>query len=261
VTDLRSFQPAAGWYPDPAGQSGQRWWDGLGWTEYVRATPPSAPTIPAAAVVPSVPEATPYRPFADRDAHQAAGAEPVYRPFADRDARFAVAPAAAATWSPRPTDNPAATRAAIAAALLVVLLVASLLLNLPVGLPLVATGVAIVFGILGLVRSRETLSGLKRSIAAVVVGVVALGFSLVSLVGAFALASLDLTADIEDSLVALYNSSDPAVEAAAAECAHVDLPRKGDTIPCTVIRTDGIRLDVVLEVTSDNGSYVVTLPD
>ena len=33
--------PAAGWYPDPAGSGGTRWWDGAAWTEH--ATAPPAP--------------------------------------------------------------------------------------------------------------------------------------------------------------------------------------------------------------------------
>ena len=33
-------QPGAGWYADPAGDTGKRWWDGQRWTERVRA--PSA---------------------------------------------------------------------------------------------------------------------------------------------------------------------------------------------------------------------------
>jgi len=28
--------PPAGWYPDPGGQPGQRWWDGKGWSAVVR---------------------------------------------------------------------------------------------------------------------------------------------------------------------------------------------------------------------------------
>ncbi len=34
--------PPPGWYPDPAGRPGTRWWDGQGWTEHVQqAAPPS----------------------------------------------------------------------------------------------------------------------------------------------------------------------------------------------------------------------------
>lgn len=28
--------PPAGWYPDPSGVHGQRWWDGRGWSPHVR---------------------------------------------------------------------------------------------------------------------------------------------------------------------------------------------------------------------------------
>lgn len=33
----------AGWYPEPSGAEGQRWWDGTQWTEY--ATPLAAPPV------------------------------------------------------------------------------------------------------------------------------------------------------------------------------------------------------------------------
>jgi len=42
--------PPAGWYPDPSGTPGTRWWDGQGWTEHVQPAAPPAPP-------PSVPQA------------------------------------------------------------------------------------------------------------------------------------------------------------------------------------------------------------
>jgi len=44
--------PSAGWYADPAGSGGLRYWDGNGWTEHVT---PAAPTGPFSAPVPAPP--------------------------------------------------------------------------------------------------------------------------------------------------------------------------------------------------------------
>ncbi len=35
--------PPPGWYPEPAGGGGTRWWDGQGWTDHVQPAPPPAP--------------------------------------------------------------------------------------------------------------------------------------------------------------------------------------------------------------------------
>ncbi len=50
--------PPPGWYPDPAGTPGTRWWDGQGWTEHVQqAAPPAAPPPPPAPL-PAAPQGT-----------------------------------------------------------------------------------------------------------------------------------------------------------------------------------------------------------
>ena len=40
-------QPPAGWYPDPAGSGGERYWDGIAWSQATRdphlAPPPPQP--------------------------------------------------------------------------------------------------------------------------------------------------------------------------------------------------------------------------
>jgi hypothetical protein len=50
--------PAEGWYPDPAGGSGLRWWTGVTWTDQTRASTPAPVTaLPApTAWSPVVPE-------------------------------------------------------------------------------------------------------------------------------------------------------------------------------------------------------------
>ena len=56
--------PAAGWYPDPAGGEGLRWWTGVTWTDDVRPSPWASATPTAAApadpvVTSAPPSATP----------------------------------------------------------------------------------------------------------------------------------------------------------------------------------------------------------
>jgi uncharacterized protein YxjI len=40
---MASPTPSPGWYPDPAGSAGTRWWDGQQWTEHVQQRQPPAP--------------------------------------------------------------------------------------------------------------------------------------------------------------------------------------------------------------------------
>jgi uncharacterized protein YxjI len=41
--------PPPGWYPDPSGAAGTRWWDGRGWTDHVQAAAPRPSVAPPAA--------------------------------------------------------------------------------------------------------------------------------------------------------------------------------------------------------------------
>ena len=42
-----SSLPPAGWYPDPQGGDGQRWWNGVAWSSETRAAQPEVPAAPA----------------------------------------------------------------------------------------------------------------------------------------------------------------------------------------------------------------------
>jgi hypothetical protein len=48
----------AGWYTDPAGSGGKRWWDGIQWTANLQAAPPLAPS--AAVAIPQPQRIDPY---------------------------------------------------------------------------------------------------------------------------------------------------------------------------------------------------------
>ena len=39
--DAPAFRVPPGWYPDPLEDGGQRWWDGMMWTEQAAAEPPA----------------------------------------------------------------------------------------------------------------------------------------------------------------------------------------------------------------------------
>ena len=59
-----SSLPPAGWYPDPQGGDGQRWWNGVAWSSETRAAQPEAPVAPAEPVAPAqsaTPAADPYQ--------------------------------------------------------------------------------------------------------------------------------------------------------------------------------------------------------
>ena len=51
--------PSAGWYPNPDGTGGLRWWSGVGWTQYTRSAPATAVDTGAANEPPALPQQQP----------------------------------------------------------------------------------------------------------------------------------------------------------------------------------------------------------
>ena len=50
-----SSQPPAGWYPNPSGAPGQRYFDGRDWTAHHRSTPPAPTPLPPGPMQPPPP--------------------------------------------------------------------------------------------------------------------------------------------------------------------------------------------------------------
>lgn len=74
MSDVNGNTPRAGWYPDPAGSTQQRWWNGTGWTDSLRDAPTAAPAAPVPPVTPAAP-VPPVAPVA-----QTPPAAPPYTP-------------------------------------------------------------------------------------------------------------------------------------------------------------------------------------
>lgn len=161
MSDGTAGPPAStppGWYPDATDPAQHRWWDGTAWTDLVQAVQPPPPPVPPPPRATQVPLTPPPPAWPDATA-------------------TAVIPPTAAATAQYPGLQPAGARNPLALWALIVGIVGVLTVLIPfVGLVLGA--VAIVLGVLGLARARETGVGRAQGIAGLVVGAVAAALGL-----------------------------------------------------------------------------------
>jgi uncharacterized membrane protein YhaH (DUF805 family) len=94
----------AGWYPDPAGSGGQRWWDGTQWSEHVQ--PPAVPAAPETPAAPAEPAgAVPVVPVEPTAPVAPAVPAPSYQPVPAAPAYGAAAYGAAGGYGAAPGIN------------------------------------------------------------------------------------------------------------------------------------------------------------
>lgn len=94
--------PAAGWYPDPAGSGGRRYWNGRDWTDVVVAPPGSEDPAPAGDPAPA--PATPMAPPTTAPVLLPPGT-----PMDGRTSPWPAAPSGAGTMPPAPVPPPGTT--------------------------------------------------------------------------------------------------------------------------------------------------------
>lgn len=191
--DTPNSIPAA-WYDDPAGSGGQRWWDGVAWSEHVR--PSEAPVFPVVQTyqpvqpaqpyqqVQQYPSAQPYQPAQSVQPYQpvlpatSTGASAVYNPFQGQAS-------AAPTWygdasrEPVVVNNSAGWTSLVAGIIGLGVVVVSSMLGSTIYVLYFPLVVAVVLGIRSLVqRASGTSTSLVAPILGILFGVVAAGMFL-----------------------------------------------------------------------------------
>jgi len=275
--------PVAGWYEDPAGGGGVRWWDGSTWTQHARPR-----EVEPVAEVPGTtqgrhrsPVAEPAAPVAQRPTQQLVPQpihQPAYQPMAPRyqaaptsipnpsgqpawaAAPHAIGPQGRAphggglynpAWDAYHGKNSAAAWSLALGIISAALLLLTELLGYAPGLPGIG---AVIWGIVGISRSRRIGAGRARSIWGLSLGVVSLIAALIIhfVVVAAILGPHYDRAGLENSIVQAFSSQ--AQRSVTAACPESPPLTMGSTFQCTATETSGVTHPVVVTVRDDKGS-------
>ncbi|KQR11683.1 DUF2510 domain-containing protein [Cellulomonas sp. Leaf334] len=259
MTAPTTGNPPAGWYTDPAGSGGERWFDGAGWTEHVQAPPPAAPAVPT--------QLTPEPGFTGLPAATAAGGYGYSAP----DPRFgSAAPAATSTGWIQPVEdhylvNTAANLGDGKNTPARVALVVSVLAML--GVPI--AGIAgIVLAIVGLKRATRLESAgwapRGRGRARWALGLSIVGLVISSLLVAFAVrgaleeAQVPSAATLDTSAMEIEIAAGVAEQAGVAvsvQCPDTVVTGAATSFQCVAVDASGVPTTVIVQVTDAAGSW------
>lgn len=260
-----SIAPPADWYADPIDAAAQRWWDGIGWTTYVR---PLVAPVPAPDPVPvPVQAAAPWPPQQPPQHRQHADSQPQFGSLEWRDrAAAGVTPASSSAHVFRSDErlpNHEATRALISGGILVGLLVVDLVLQLPIYVRVTGIVVAIVLGLLGLRRWLTTGTGLKRSVAGLSIGAL---MGVLAVVGVAVLPGLQpavgYSTALEQAIIDTSNSLQMPALAIDASCpVYAAMPPVGTVLDCTLSLDNGSLYAVTVTVSSADGTSAIVIQE
>lgn len=227
LSDVTNSSPPAGWYSDPDGRSGERWWDGAVWTDHRQSTASiTPPSVPAPADDSLPPNDSP------------AGFHNFYDASQDR----------------KRGKNTFATNALV---LGIFSVIATPFVPLR-WVPVLMAVAAIVWGVLGIRRSQSSGLGKARAIWGLVLGSIALPVAIA--VWGITSAPLHAESVVFDQVgVQAKITADAAaqgIQISDVNCPIRPLLTSGEEFRCLAKAADGSNTSVTISVRDSAGSMV-----
>lgn len=227
MSDLTKSSPPAGWYSDPSGLPGERWWDGSVWTDHRHS---GAGVIPQSIPVPA--------------AHQIPmdAPPPGFYNFYDE------------SQDKRRGKNTFATNALVMGILSIAIIPIAPIRWLPVLLAIAA----IVWGILGIRRSQNSGLGKAKAIWGLVLGSIALLVA-IAVWGAASAALFPSSLEFDQVAVQAQIAADATeqgIQLSDVVCPVAPNMTSGEEFQCLAKAADGSNTSVTVSVQDDAGSIV-----